>query len=105
MEQPLNNISFVQGRNGEIIELHKGCYIPWQVYLQRMCNSAEYADEVAVIATAYYLKCRINVITSPPNLNNIDDALKIYMPSGHLNCAELWLGHRHENHYVSLVSC
>ena len=76
----------------------------FEKYLDKMSNQTEYADELVVTAMSHYLRCRINVVSSPPNLIRVNDCLKRYAPPGQLNAAQLWLGHRHENHYVSLVS-
>lgn len=67
-----------------------------------MGTTKEYADELVVTATAQYLKCEIVVVTSPPN-QNPTDCLQCFIPPQPRNSTVLWIGHRHENHYVSLV--
>ena len=70
-------------------------------YCQKMRESGAWADHVAVMATAIYLKRDIMIVTSSP-CSRPDEIITWIRCQENPSEGPLLLGHRWENHYVSL---
>ena len=96
------SISFLhlQGPDGPI---HLNEFMPTdlETYCKNMSTEGEWADHIAVLATANVLEKDILVITSSPS-SSPDDVMTWIVGKEGFSGDPLLLGHIYENHYVSL---
>ena len=72
-----------------------------QAYCEQMSQNGEWADHVAVVATARHLKVDILIVTSAPGSGPDSNVTWITGKAG-FKGEPLLLGHVWENHYLSL---
>lgn len=82
----VNFEDFIYHRNG------------WNSYLNDMSRSGMWGDYLTLIAAANVFGVRIIIVSSLPGTNDVT-----IDPMDSMNTTEIYLGHLHELHYVSLI--